>query len=148
MRFHATVEPSGRTATGIRVPPETVENLGPSRRPAVRVTINGYTYRSTVAPMNGAFMLPVSAEVRERAGVDAGDEVHVDVELDTEPRRVTVPPDFEQALDLDQDARRFFDGLSYSSKRRFVTPIEEARTAETRQRRIATAVSTLRQGRV
>jgi uncharacterized protein YdeI (YjbR/CyaY-like superfamily) len=92
-------------------------------------------------------MLPVSAEVRERAGVAAGDDVDVDVELDTEPRQVTVPSDFDEALDRDADARRLFDGLSYSNKRRFVIPIEEARTAETRQRRIARAVSTLREGR-
>ncbi len=82
--------------------------------------------------MNGAFMIPVSAEVRERAGVAAGDEVDVLLELDTEPRQVTMPSDFEEALGRDADARRFFDTLSYSNKRRFLIPIEEARTAETR----------------
>ncbi len=148
MTFRATVELGGRTATGIRVPPGIVDSLGPSRRPPVRVTINDYTYRSTVASMNGAFVLPVSAEVRERAGVAAGDEVDVDVELDTEPRQVTVPSDFEEALDREADARRFFDGLSYSNKRRVVIPIEAARAAETRQRRIARAVGALREGRI
>jgi hypothetical protein len=138
----------GKTATGIRVPPEVVASLGSSKRPSVRATINGYTYRSTVAPLGGEFMLPVSAEVRESAGVAAGDEVDIDLELDTEPREVTVPPDFMDALDGDADAKRFFDGLSYSNQRRFVLSVEEAKTAETRQRRIAKAVSTLREGRV
>ena len=146
MRFRATVELGGKTATGIRVPAEVVARLGPSKRPAVRVTINGHTYRSTVAPLGGVHMLPVSAEIRERAGVAAGDEVEVDIELDTEPREVTVPPDFAAALDRDADARRSFDGLSYSNKRRYVLSIEEAKTEETRQRRIAKAIDTLRAG--
>ena len=146
MRFRAVIELGGKTATGIRVPADIVASLGPSKRPAVRVTVGGHTYRTTVAPLGGAFMLPVSAEVRERAGVAAGDAVDIDIELDTEPREVAVPPDFAAALDRDADARRFFDGLSYSNKRRFVLPIEDARTAETRQRRIAEAVDTLRAG--
>jgi len=148
MRFRGVIQLGGKTATGMRVPPEVVASLGPSKRPAVRVTIKGYTYRSSVASMGGEYMLPVSAEVRESAGVAAGDEVDVDLELDTEPREVTLPPDFTDALDGDVDARRFFDGLSYSNKRRFVLAIEGAKTAETRQRRIASAVSALREGRV
>jgi hypothetical protein len=148
MRFRATIQLSGKTATGIQVPDEVVEGLGKSRRPAVSVTFNGYTYRTTVAPMGGQFMLPVSAEVREGAGVAAGDEVDVDVELDTRPREVVVPPDFLEALDGDVDARRFFDGLSYSNKQRFVLSFEEAKSPETRQRRIARAVGMLREGRL
>jgi len=93
-------------------------------------------------------MLPVSAEVRERAHVAAGDEIDVDVELDSEPREVSVPPDFQAALDGDDEAKRFFGGLSYSNKRRFVLPIEDAKSAETRQKRIAKAVATLREGKV
>lgn len=147
MRFHAVIQLGGKTATGIRVPPEVVASLGASKRPAVCVTINGYTYRSTVAPMGGEFMLPVSAEVREGAGVAAGDEVDVDLELDTAPREVSVPPDFAEALDGDAEARRFFEGLSYSNKRRLVLSIEEAKTTETRQRRIAKAVGELHEGR-
>ncbi|HKW23505.1 MAG TPA: DUF1905 domain-containing protein, partial [Ktedonobacterales bacterium] len=107
MKFRATVELGGKTATGIQVPAQVVEGLGSGKRPRVHVTINGYTYRSTVAPMGGVFMLPVSAEVREYAGVAAGDTVDVEVQLDTEPREVTVPPDFAAALDGDADARQF-----------------------------------------
>jgi hypothetical protein len=146
MKFRAIIQLGGKAATGIRVPAEVVASLGPSKRPAVRVTLNGHTYRSTVASLGGEFMLPVSEEVRRNAGVAAGDEVDVELDLDTEPREVTVPPDFSDALDRDADARRFFDGLSYSNKRRFVMSIEDAKTAETRQRRIAKAICNLREG--
>ncbi len=148
MGFRAVLELGGKTATGIRVPADVVTGLGGSKRAPVHVTVNGYTYRSTVASMGGKYMLPVSAEVREHTGIAAGDEVDVDLELDTEPREVTVPPDFAAALDGNADARRFFQGLSYSNRRRIVILIEDARTAETRDRRIAKAVATLREGRV
>ena len=93
MRFHTTLFLGGKTATGMEVPEDVVLALGSGKRPAVRVTINDYTYRSTVAPMSGKYFLPVSAEVRAHAGVAAGDEFDVSVELDSEPREVTVPPD-------------------------------------------------------
>ncbi|HKT38617.1 MAG TPA: YdeI/OmpD-associated family protein [Ktedonobacterales bacterium] len=146
--FRSTVELGGKTATGIQVPAQVVEGLGSGKRPRVRVTINGYTYRSTVAPMGGVYMLPVSAEVRAGAGIAAGDTVDVDVQLDTEPREVTVPADFADALDRDAAARQFFDGLSYSNKQRLVLAIESAKTDETRQRRIATTVSKLHEGQM
>lgn len=122
MRFRAVLQLGGKTATGIQVPDEVVASLGPGKRPAVRVTINGYTYPSTVAVMGGTFMLPVSAEVRAHAGVAAGDEVDVDLDLDTAPREVTVPADVTDALDRDPDAKGFFDGLSYSNKRASCSP--------------------------
>jgi bifunctional DNA-binding transcriptional regulator/antitoxin component of YhaV-PrlF toxin-antitoxin module len=147
MRFHATLEQSGKTATGVEVPAEVVDALGPGRKPAVTVTINGYSYRSSIASMGGRFMLPVSAEVRGGAGVAAGDELEIDVELDTTPREVVVPEDLGAALDADADARRFFDGLSYSNKRRIVLSIEGAKTAETRERRIGKAVASLHDGK-
>jgi hypothetical protein len=147
MRFHATVLLAGKTATGIRVPAEVVAGLGRGKKPPVRVTINGHTYRSTVATVGDEFMVGVSAENRLGAGVAAGDEVEVDIELDTEPREVTVPRDLKEALDGDANARRFFDGLSYSQKLWYATWIEGARKPETRQRRLAEAVSMLREGR-
>ncbi len=148
MRFRTTVQTSGKTATGFAVPPEVVAGLGASKRPPVRVTINGYSYPSTVAVMGGVFMLPVSAEVRERAGVAGGDEVDVDIALDTEPRQVAVPDDFARALDGETEAKAFFTGLSYSNQRRIVLSVEGAKTAETRQRRIDKALEQLREGRV
>lgn len=147
MRFRATIQLAGKTATGIPVPDQIVAALGAGKRPPVRVTIAGHTYRSTVAAMGGRFMLPLSAEHRGRAGVAAGQEVEVDIQLDTEPRAVTVPPDLTEALDGDADARRFFDGLSYSNKQRVVLRIQDAKTTQTRQRRIADAINRLRQGR-
>ena len=93
-------------------------------------------------------MVGVSAEERANAGVAAGDELDVDLELDTEPREVIVPPDFAEALDADPDARRFFDGLSYTNKRRHVLAIDAAKTPETRRRRIDKSVATLHEGRV
>jgi len=148
MRFRASIELAGKTATGIEVPAAVVAKLGSSKKPAVRVTIKGYTYRSTVASMGGRFMLPVSAEVREAAGVAARDKVDVDVELDTAPREVTVPADLSRALTRDAAARRFFEGLNFSSNQRIVIAIESAKTPETRARRIAKSVSSLREGRI
>jgi Domain of unknown function (DUF1905)/Bacteriocin-protection, YdeI or OmpD-Associated len=147
MKFRTVIKLSGKTATGIEVPPEVVEALGSGKRPAVRVTMGGYTYRSTVAPMGGVFMLPVSAEVRERAGVVAGDKVDVELESDTAPREVSVPADLARALEGDADAKRFFEGLSYSKKQRVVLPLEGAKTAETRAKRLEKAISELRAGR-
>jgi hypothetical protein len=144
--FRATIQQNGKTATGIPVPPDVIEALGSGRRPAVRVTLNGHTYRSTVGTMGGVSMLPVSAEIREQAGVAAGDELDVHLEVDSEPRTLALPDDFRSALDREPEARRFFDGLSYSNQRRLVIPIEEAKAAETRQRRIERTVEKLRQG--
>ncbi len=147
MRFRTTIRLEGKTATGFRVPPEVVEALGRGKRPPVRVTIGGHVYRSTVAAYGDVFMIPLAAEHRDVAGVAAGDEVEVDLELDTEPREVTVPPDLAEALAREPDAERFFGGLSYSNRRRFVLSIEDAKTPETRQRRVARSVELLREGR-
>jgi hypothetical protein len=147
MRFRTTILQGDKTATGIRVPPEIVEALGAGKRPKVLVTIRGYTYRNSVAVMGGDYMIGVSAENRAGAGVAGGDEVDVDIELDTAPRVVTEPPDFARALDKEPEARRTFDGLSYSNKSWHVLQIQGAKTDETRQRRIAKSVETLRDGR-
>jgi hypothetical protein len=111
------------------------------------VTINGYTYRNTVAVLGGAFMVGVSAENRLGAGVNGGGEVDVEIELDTAPREVSVPPDLAAALDADPAARRTFDGLSYSLKSWHVLQATGAKADETRKRRIARSVEVLREGR-
>jgi hypothetical protein len=147
LRFRTTILQSGKTATGIQVPAEVVEALGSGKRPAVKVTLNGYTYRSTVAVLGGAYMVGVNAEHRAAAGVAGGDEVDVEMELDAAPREVTVPADLAAALDAEPDARRTFDGLSYSNKSWHVLQIAGAKTDETRQRRIAKSVAVLKQGR-
>jgi hypothetical protein len=148
MRFRTTIELGGKTATGFRVPEDVVTSLDAGKRPAVTVSINGHTYRSTIAPYTGVFMLPLSAENREAAGVAAGDEVDVDVELDTAPRTVEVPADLAAALAADDAARTFFESLSYSNQRRIVLAVQAAKAPETRARRVATSVERLREGRI
>jgi hypothetical protein len=147
MKFRTIVELGGKTATGIQVPEEVVASLGTSKKPPVKVSIGSYTYRSTVVVMGGRFMIPLSAANRSGAGVAAGDEIEVELELDNEPREIVIPADFAEALDGDPEAKSFFEKLSYSNKGRFVLSIEDAKTAETRQRRIDKAVSSLRAGK-
>ena len=140
MRFHTRVLQGDKTATGIQIPDEVVEALGSGKRPPVKVTINGFTYRSSVAVVSGHFMVGVSAENRAGAGVAGGDEVDVDIELDTEPRLVTVPEDLAAALEAEPKARETFDRLSNSIKGWHVSQVIGAKTEETRQRRIAKSV--------
>ena len=147
MKFRATILQAGKTATGIPVPPEVVEALGSSKKPAVVVTIGAFSYRSSVASMGGQFLVPLSAERREAAGVAAGQEVEVELQLDTAPRQVAVPEDLQHALAVDPQAQRFFEGLSYSNKLRHVLAIEGAKAAETRQRRIEKSVDLFRHGK-
>ncbi len=143
MTFRATLFLAGKTATGIEVPAHIVESLGGGKKPAVRVTINGYTYRSTVAVMGGKFMLPVASEVRKGAGIAAGAEIEVTLARDTEPRMVEVPEDFQKALSADAKAQAAFEKLSYSNKRQHVLSIEGAKTTGTRERRIQKALEEL-----
>lgn len=144
MQFQAILILAGKTATGIQVPDEVVEQLGSGKRPPVRVTIGPHTYRTTVAPMGGAFWIPVAAENRTAAGIAAGEEVTVEIELDSEPRAVTVPDDLAAALAASPPAQQVFAKLSYSNQRRHVLSVEDAKTAETRQRRIDKVVATLK----
>lgn len=144
MQFHATLILNGKTATGIQAPDDVVEQLGGGKRPPVRVTIGGYTYRTTVAPMGGQFWIPVSAEHRVGAGIAAGEEVTVEIELDTEPRTVIVPDDLAAALAAESAAKAAFEELSYSNQRRHVLALEDAKTPETRQRRIEKVLAALR----
>jgi len=141
--FRTEIRSNGKTAAGISVPPEVVERLGQGKRPPVTVTIAGHSYRSTVAVMGGEYLVGVSVENRRLAGVEAGDVVDVRLELDTEPREVEVPVDLAAALAADPTAAAAFDKLSYSNRLRHVRGVEDAKTAETRERRIAKTVATL-----
>lgn len=142
MKFSATIQLARKTATGIEVPADVITALGGGKRPAVKVTINGYTYRTTVGVMGGRYLLSVSSDVRAAAGVAAGDHVEVTLEPDTEPRELDIPPDLAAALD--PETRQFFDSLSRSRRQRFVLPIEQAKTPQTRQRRLDQAITALR----
>ncbi len=133
----------GLNATGIQVPSEVIAALGTQKRPKVKISLNGYTYRSTVAPYGDVFMLPLNQEHREAAGVDAGDQVDVTIELDTETRTVEVPEDLRAALSDKAGATGAFDALSYSRRKEFVRQVEEAKAQETRSRRISGIVAQL-----
>lgn len=146
MKFTTTIIGEGNKA-GIEVPEDVVTALGAGKRPPVVVTINGMSYRSSIAVMGGQTLVGVSAANRELTGVAAGDTVEVDVELDTQPRVVDVPDDLAAALAAEPAAAEFYRTLNYSAQRRYVEPIGLAKTAETRARRIAKVVEDLKAGK-
>ena len=146
--FRATIIQTGKTACGIQVPEAVVTALGGTKRPAVVVTLDGYTYRSTVAPMGAEWWVGVNSDHRAASGLNAGDEVQVTLELDTQPRELEIPPELAAALDADPTARAFFDGLSYSNKRVFTLSVEGTSNPETKAGRVVMAIGLLRVGRV
>ncbi len=143
MKFRTYVEPL-EPMKGLEIPPEVVEALGSGKRPAVTITINGHSWKSRVAIMRGRYLLGLSTANRQAAGVVTGDEVEVDVELDTEPRAVAEPADFARALSADPIARTAYNHLPDGRQREHVRAIESAKKPETRIRRIEKALATLR----
>jgi len=143
VKFRAELERAGKSATGITVPAEVIDALGGGRRPAVTVTLNGHSYRTTVGAMGGVAKIPVSAAVRDAAGVSAGDILDVEVIADTAPRTVEVPGDLAAALAQNPEARAFFDQLSYSRQHAYVTWMEQAKQPATRTRRVEQTVALL-----
>jgi hypothetical protein len=143
MKFLARVEPP-EPMKGLVVPQEVVDSLGSGKRPRVTITINGHSWNSRVAIMRGRNLIGLSNANRQAAGVGIGDEVEVDVELNTEPAVITEPDDFTRALDADPAARAAYDRLSYSHKREHVLAIDSAKKPETRLRRIEKALTMLR----
>ncbi|MGI9007903.1 MAG: YdeI/OmpD-associated family protein [Streptosporangiaceae bacterium] len=141
--FRDELQRGGKTATGITVPAEVLDALGGGRRPAVAVTIHGHLYRTTVGVMGGVAMIPVSAAVRDAAGVTAGDVLDVEIVADTAPRTVDVPADLAAAMAARPEAAEFFGPLSYSRRKAWVTWVEQARQAETRSRRVEQTVAML-----
>lgn len=146
--FRAVIQQTGKTACGIEVPEAVVTALGGSKRPAVTVTLDHYSYRSTVAPMGGGWWVGVNSEHREASGLRAGDEVQVTLALDTAPRELAVPPELAAALDADPAAKAFFDGLSYSNRRVFTLSVEGTSNPDTKARRVEKAIALMREGRV
>ncbi|MHA7241126.1 YdeI/OmpD-associated family protein [Arthrobacter sp. TMS1-12-1] len=144
MEFSGVLELAGRTATGIAVPEEVLTALGGGRRPAVTVTLGAHTYRTTIGSMNGRAMIPVSAEHRKEAGLAAHQTVAVRLDLDHEERVVDVPEDLAVALSADPALVAAFGALSVSRRKALVVPIEQAKGQDTRQRRVARAVESLR----
>jgi Pyruvate/2-oxoacid:ferredoxin oxidoreductase gamma subunit len=144
VRFTAPIERTGATTTGIRVPDEIIERLGQGKRPRVVAVLDGgYALRTTVGTHDGSPFLSVSSAVRREAGVEAGDEVTVDLTVDDAPREVEVPDDLAAALADADDARAWFEGLTASQRSTFTTSVTSAKQPETRQRRVAKAVAAL-----
>lgn len=143
LKFSTTLLQSGKTATGIKIPDEIMEKLGGGRKPLVKVTIGGFTYRSAVAVMGGAPMVGVNAQNREAAGVKGGDKIDVTIELDTEKRTVELPTEFQKVLDKNATAKKNFESLSNSKKKALIAPIVNAKTEQTRERNILKAISAL-----
>jgi hypothetical protein len=130
----------------IEVPLDVPVVFGRARAP-VRGTINGHPFRSTVAVYGGRYYLPVRRELREAAGVAAGDAVVVELEADEQPRTVDPPPDLAEALAADPEAGAAFAGLSFTHQREYVEWVTGAKRNETRRRRVEQAVAMLRDGR-
>jgi Bacteriocin-protection, YdeI or OmpD-Associated/Domain of unknown function (DUF1905) len=128
--------------TGIEVPAKNIAELGESKKPAVKVNVSGYSYPSTVAVMSGKFMIPLSKAHREAAGLKAGDKVTVMLELETAPRTVEIPKDLASAL-TKAGAKKHFDTLAPSKHKEFTRQVEDAKTQETRERRINKIVTEL-----
>lgn len=136
-RYRATLVREGSTCH-IPVPFGPAEVFGKVRAP-VKVTVNGYTFRSTIAAMGGPLRVPLRKSHREATGLEGGERVQVVLELDREPRQVTPPPDLVKALKA-ADTRDRWKALNYTHQREHVEAIEEAKKPETRARRIAKAV--------
>jgi antitoxin component of MazEF toxin-antitoxin module len=143
MRFTTTIVVDGNNA-GIEVPEDVMASLGTARRIPVVVTLNDYSYRSTVAPYKGRLMISLSAANRQASGVSGGDEVEVELQADTAVRTVVVPDDLARALAGDDAAKTRFDALSYSNQNRIVLSIDSAKTEATRARRVDAALAELR----
>ena len=144
-RFTVELERVQKTATMFRVPFDLKDAFGRAR-PPVKVTIRGHTWRTTPGVYDGVGHVVVNRAVKAATGVDAGDRVRVEMELDTEPRTVRVPRDLRAALDADPDAKAAFAGMSFTHRREYVDWVEEAKRRETRARRIAGAVERVRKG--
>jgi hypothetical protein len=142
--FSTTImQGESKNTAGISVPAEVMASLGGSKKPSVKVSLNGYTYRSTIAVMGGKFLIPLSQDHRESSGLSGGDQVEVTLELDLEPRTVEVPDDLRTALSVQQGAIEAFEALAFSKRKELVRQVNDAKTQETRDRRISGIVANL-----
>lgn len=142
LKFKTTVLQSGNN-TGLVVPENILEELGGGKRPLVVVSVNDYVYRSAIAKMGDKFLISLSAENRANAKVKGGDEVNLTLELDTAPREVELPSEFAAALNKNKTAKSAFDKLAPSKKKAIVVSINDAKTEETKTRRIEKAIESL-----
>jgi Bacteriocin-protection, YdeI or OmpD-Associated/Domain of unknown function (DUF1905) len=133
--------------TGFEIPDSFVEELGGGKKPKVVATVNGFTFRSSIAHMGGQYLLGVSKERREAAGIAGGDVLELEIELDTAPRVVEVPPELATAFVANPKAKQFWDTISFSNQRWHAEQIERAKTDETRARRVAKSIGLLNEGK-
>jgi len=142
MKFKTRILQFGNN-TGIQLSESILEKLGGGKRPLVKVTLNNRTYRSAVGKMGDTFLIILSAENSAKANVKGGDELGVFVELDTEPRTVEIPIDLLTALNKNRTAKANFEKLAPSKKKAIVLSVNDAKTEETKIRRIEKAISSL-----
>ena len=146
IEFKATLVPRG-PAAAVVLDEEQVAAVGEgAKRFPVVATVNGYTWRASVARMGGESLLGLNRAVRQEAGVEAGDSVAVRLELDTAPREVDVPEALATALAADDVARAAFEKLAYTHRKEFARWVDEAKRDETRGRRVAKTLEMLRRG--
>ena len=146
IEFWAVIEDAGGGGTFVEVPFDVEATFG-KKRVKVKATIDGVPYRGSLVRMGRpCHMLVVLKEIRDKIGKRPGDQVHVVVEEDKEPRLVEVPGDLRQALDADAEVGRFFEGLSYTHQKEYVNWVIEAKRPETRQNRILKVLDMLRRG--
>jgi hypothetical protein len=137
--------PDGQgTQSFLELPPELVAALGRGKKPPIRLTLKGYTYRTTVAVYGGQYLVPVRREVREAAGIVFDEPIEVTVELDIDERTVDVPPELLSAFEVEPKLHAVFDGLSFTARKELVESITQAKRDETRRRRLAQALEQLR----
>ena len=146
IRFRAQLQPRGPAAAVVLDDAQVAEVGEGARRFPVVATVNGYTWRTSVARMGGEFLVGLSQEVRQGAGVQAGDEVDVTIELDSAPRDVEVPEALAAALAADPRAKAAFDGMAFTHRKEYARWVAEAKRDETRQRRVQQAVEMIRAG--
>jgi hypothetical protein len=147
IEFTTRLEPRG-PAAAVVLDDEQVAAVGEgAKRFPVAATVNGYTWRTSVARMGGEFLVGLNREVRQGARVEAGDEVSVVLELDSEPRSVEVPAALTAALAEDPAAKAAFDAMAFTHRKEYARWIAEAKREETRDRRVQQAVEMIRAGK-
>ena len=143
MKFMTKIFQAGNN-TGIELSEKMIETLGEGKKPLVIVTLNNYTYRSAVGKMGEKYMISLSAENRKNANVKGGDLVEVILELDSAPRTVDVPEELKNELDKNKIAKANFEKLAPGKKKAIVLSIADAKTEETKLRRIEKIIETLK----
>jgi hypothetical protein len=147
IRITATLVPRG-PAAAVVLDQATVEQVGEgAKRFPVVATVNGHTWRTSITRMRGEFVLGLGRAVRQEAGVEAGDTVQVELELDEAPREVEVPPALSVAFEGDPSARAAFAALAYTHRKEYAVWVQEAKREDTRERRVAQALEMLRAGK-